>query len=93
MEAVWATALGKSEGFSRTLPTIVFILGLLLSMTGLGLAMRHIPVPTAYAIWVSIGVLGTVLYATAFDGHAASPVKLALLALLLTSVIGLKLAD
>jgi quaternary ammonium compound-resistance protein SugE len=93
MESVWATALGKSDGFSRPLPTTVFLVGLLLSMLGLGYAMRDIPVPTAYAVWVSIGVLGTVLYAAFFDGYTASVLKVALLAMLLGSVIGLKLAE
>ncbi|MGE0057672.1 MAG: multidrug efflux SMR transporter [Dehalococcoidia bacterium] len=93
MEAVWATALGKSEGFSRPFPTLLFVVGLALSMAGLGIAMRSIPTPTAYAIWVSIGVLGTVLYAVAFDDHSMSPVKAVLLVTLVGSVIGLKLAD
>jgi quaternary ammonium compound-resistance protein SugE len=93
MEAVWATALGKSDGFSRPLPTLLFVAGLVLSMIGLGVAMRSIPVPTAYAVWVSIGVLGTVLYAALFDDHAMSPVKAVLLVTLVGSVIGLKLAD
>ena len=92
MEAVWATALGKSEGFSRPLPTIIFAVGLLLSMVGLGLALRSIPTPTAYAIWVGIGVVGTVLYSIAFDDYAASPLRLLLLATLVGSVVGLKLA-
>jgi len=93
MESVWATALGKTEGFSRPLPTVVFVLGLALSMAGLGYAMRSIPVPTAYAVWVSIGVLGTVLYALAFDGYPASVSRLVLLALLVGSVIGLKVTS
>nr|ART40109.1 K428 [uncultured bacterium] len=93
MEAVWATALGKSEGFSRPVPTLLFVAGLVLSMAGLGLAMRSIPTPTAYAIWVSIGVIGTALYAVAFDDHSMSPVKAVLLATLVGSVVGLKLSD
>jgi quaternary ammonium compound-resistance protein SugE len=93
MEAVWATALGKSEGFSRPIPSLIFLLGLSLSMAGLGIAMRSIPTPTAYAIWVSIGVLGTVLYAVAFDDSGLSAMKAVLLIMLVGSVIGLKLSD
>jgi quaternary ammonium compound-resistance protein SugE len=93
MEAVWATALGKSEGFSRPFPTLVFVAGLVLSMIGLGVAMRSIPVPAAYAVWVSIGVLGTALYAVLFDDHAMSALKAVLLVTLVGSVIGLKLSD
>ncbi len=93
MESVWATALGRSEGFSRPLPSAIFIVALVLSMAGLGFAMRGIPVPTAYAVWVSIGVMGTALYAIFFDGYPASALKIALLFVLVGSVIGLKLTD
>ena len=54
-EAVWATALGKSDGFSKMSPTIVFVLGLIVSMAGLAYAMRTLPIGTSYAIWVGIG--------------------------------------
>jgi quaternary ammonium compound-resistance protein SugE len=90
MEAVWATALGKSEGFTRPLPVVIFVVGLTLSMVGLGLALRSIPTPTAYAVWVGIGVVGTVLYSLAFDDYSASPLRLLFLALLIGSVVGLK---
>jgi len=90
MEAVWATALGKSEGFTRPIPIVIFVAGLALSMFGLGLALRSIPTPTAYAVWVAIGVVGTVLYSLAFDGYSASPLRLLFLAMLVGSVLGLK---
>jgi quaternary ammonium compound-resistance protein SugE len=93
LEAVWATALGKSEGFSRPLPSVLFVVALALSMTGLGIAMRSLPVPTAYAVWVSIGVIGTAVYAIVIDGHPTSALKIGLLVMLLVSVVGLKLAD
>ncbi len=64
-EAVWATALGKSEGFSRLTPTIIFGIGIVISMSGLAFAMRDLPVGTAYAIWVGIGATLTVTYAMA----------------------------
>src|SRR5690606_31851888 len=51
LEAVWATALGMSDGFSRPVPTVVFAVGVTLSMLGLGWAMREIPIGTAYAVW------------------------------------------
>lgn len=92
LEAVWATALGKSEGFSRLLPTGVFVLGLLLSMSGLAYALRTVPVGTGYAIWVGIGAVGTAAYAMLFDGESASVVKLLLLSGIVGCVIGLKLA-
>ena len=55
LEAVWATALGRSEGFSRLLPTVVFGVALAASMAGLAYAMRGLPIGTAYAVWVGIG--------------------------------------
>ena len=60
LEAVWATALGKSEGFSRLWPSVIFFAGLVASMGGLALAMRTIPIGTAYAVWVGIGAALTV---------------------------------
>jgi quaternary ammonium compound-resistance protein SugE len=64
-EAVWATALRKSEGFSRLGPSIVFVVALILSMGGLAYAMREIPLGTSYAVWVGIGAVLTVIYAMA----------------------------
>lgn len=90
MEAVWATALGKSDGFTKLSPTLVFIGGLVLSMAGLAYAMRSLPIGTAYAVWVGIGAVLTVSYATAFDGESASPVKVLLLVGIVGCVIGLK---
>ena len=90
MEAVWATALGKSDGFTRLAPTLVFIGGLVLSMAGLAWAMRSLPIGTAYAVWVGIGAVLTVSYAMAFDGESASPFKVLLLMGIVGCVIGLK---
>ncbi|MER5183953.1 multidrug efflux SMR transporter [Streptomyces sp. NPDC002896] len=92
LEAVWATALGKSEGFSRPLPTVVFGVGLILSMVGLSFALRTVPVGTGYAIWVGIGAVLTATYAMLFCGESASPLKLLLLAGIVGCVAGLKLA-
>ncbi|MFC7310348.1 DMT family transporter [Streptomyces monticola] len=90
LEAVWATALGKSEGFSRLWPTVVFGLGLTLSMAGLAFALRTLPVGTGYAVWVGIGAVLTVTYAMAFGGEPVSVLKLALLAGIVGCVVGLK---
>ncbi|RIX27558.1 DMT family transporter [Amnibacterium setariae] len=93
LEAVWATALGRSEGFTRVVPTIVFGAGLLLSMGGLALAMRSIPVGTAYAVWVGIGAALTVGWAMATGAEPFSLVKLLLILGLVACVVGLKLAS
>jgi len=93
LEAVWATALGKSEGFSKLWPSVVFGAGLLLSMGGLALAMRDIPIGTAYAVWVGIGAALTVTWAMTFGGEPASLLKVLLILGLIGCVIGLKLVD
>ena len=91
LEAVWATALGKSAGFTRLWPSVVFVVGLLASMAGLAYAMREISTGTAYAVWVGIGAALTVLYAMIFGGDGFSLVKLLLILRLLGCEIGLKL--
>ena len=91
LEAVWATALGKSEGFTRLVPSIVFGVGVVLSMVGLAYAMKQLPVGTAYAVWVGIGAVLTVAYAMAFDGEPVSALKILLLGGIVACVVGLKL--
>jgi quaternary ammonium compound-resistance protein SugE len=91
LEAVWATALGKSEGFTKLWPSVIFGVGLLLSMGGLAFAMRDISTGTAYAVWVGIGAALTVLYAMFFGGEPASVIKVLLVLGIVGCVIGLKL--
>ena len=91
LEAVWATALGYSAGFSLLLPTIVFFLALAGSMAGLAYAMRGIPIGTAYAVWTGLGAVLTVTWAIVFGGESASVLKLLFLAGIIGCVIGLKL--
>ncbi|GAB2448745.1 DMT family transporter [Nocardia tengchongensis] len=90
-EAVWATALGKSEGFTRLGPTVVFGVALAVSMAGLAYAMRGLPVGTAYAVWVGIGAVLTVAYSMATGEAAVSAVKLLFLGGIVACVMGLKL--
>lgn len=91
LEAVWATALGRSEGFSRVGPTAVFAAAIVASMAGLAYAMRTLPVGTAYAVWVGIGASLTVAYAMATGTEPASLLKILFLAMIVGGVIGLKL--
>lgn len=91
MEAVWATALGLSHGFTEIGPTIVFAIGLVLSMIGLGWAAKHIPMGTAYAVWTGVGAALTVGYAMATGAESASPLKLLFIAGIIAAVGGLKL--
>lgn len=91
LESVWATALGRSEGFTRLTPTIVFGVSLVASMAGLAYAMRDLPVGTAYAVWVGVGAALTVIYAMATGTEPFSVVRLLLIAGIVGCVIGLKL--
>ncbi|CAO1649356.1 Putative transporter [Salinibacterium sp. NYA9b] len=93
LEAVWATALGKSEGFTKLWPTVIFGVAILVSMGGLGYAMREIPIGTAYAIWVGIGAALTVTYAMVFGGEPISWIKVLLITGLIGCIVGLKLVD
>ena len=92
LEAVWATALGKSEGLHRLVPSVVFVVGLLASMTGLAYAMRDLPVGTAYAVWVGIGAVLTVVYAIATGAEPVSIAKIVFLLMIVGGVVGLKLS-
>lgn len=91
LEAVWATALGRSDGFTRLGPSLVFGVAVVLSMVGLGYAMRAIPIGTAYAVWVGIGASLTVIYAMATGAEPVSVAKVVLISGLILCVAGLKL--
>lgn len=93
LEAVWATALGKSEGFTKLVPTIVFGVTLILSMGGLALAMRDISTGTAYAVWVGIGASLMVAYAMITGDEQFSIVRVLLILGLVGCVVGLKLTS
>ena len=91
LEAVWATALGKAEGFTKLWPSVVFGIGLVASMGGLALAMRDIPTGTAYAVWVGIGAALTVGYGMVSGAESVSIVRVLLIVGLVACVVGLKL--
>lgn len=90
LEAVWATALGRSEGFTRLAPSVVFAVALVVSMGGLAYAMRDFPVGTAYAVWVGIGASLTVIYAMATGAEPVSVAKVLFLLMIIGGVVGLK---
>jgi quaternary ammonium compound-resistance protein SugE len=92
LEAVWATALGRSDGFSKLAPSVVFLAAIVASMAGLAYAMRDLPIGTAYAVWVGIGAVLTVGYAMAIGQEPASLLKAVFLVMIIGGVVGLKLA-
>jgi quaternary ammonium compound-resistance protein SugE len=93
LEAVWATALGKSEGFTKVVPTVVFGVALVVSVGGLAFALREIPTGTGYAVWVGIGASLTVVYAMATGAESVSVVKVLLILGLVACIVGLKLVS
>ncbi|WP_101948531.1 multidrug efflux SMR transporter [Mycobacterium sp. 3519A] len=90
LEAVWATALSRSSGFTRLVPSVIFVVALFFSMAGLAIAMRSLPPGTSYAVWVGIGAALTVGYAILTGHESASAVKLVLITGIVGCVIGLK---
>jgi len=91
LESVWAAALTRSEGFSKLGPSIVFGVALVASMAGLGLALRSIPLGTGYAIWVGIGVLGTVIYGIVALDEPLSIARVVCVVAIVGGIVGLKL--
>lgn len=91
LEAVWATALGRSEGFSRLTPSVVFVVAATASFAGLAYAMRGLPIGTAYAVWVGIGASLTAGYAMWTGEEPASLVRVLLLLGIVACVSGLKI--
>ena len=91
-ESVWAIALSRTAGFTRPLPTATFAVALVISMAGLGYALRSIPIGTGYAVWVGIGVAGTAVAGMTVLGESASLPRILALLLVVAGVIGLKIA-
>ncbi len=93
LEAVWATALGMSNGLSKVGPTVVFFVSLSLSMVGLAWAMKSLPTGTSYAIWVGIGATLTVVYGMITGTEPVSAIRIALILGLIGCIVGLKLVS
>ena len=90
LEAVWATALSASQGFKKKGPTAVFVLAMAASMAGLAYAMTELPTGTAYAVWVGIGAMLTVVLAIARGQERLTAARATLLVVLVGCVVGLK---
>ena len=91
-EIGWAIGLKYTEGFTRPVPTVLTVVSMIVSMGLLGLALKTLPVGTAYAIWTGIGTIGTALLGIWLLGEPATAVRLACIALIVSGIIGLKLA-
>lgn len=93
LEAVWATALGASDGLRRRRPALVFLVATVLSVWGLAVAMQTIPTGTAYAVWTATGASLTVVWAMARGTEPATLVRVLLLLGIVGCVVGLKVVS
>jgi len=92
LEVAWAIGLRHSAGFTRPLPSVLTLLAMGISFYLLSLALRTLPLGTAYAVWVGIGAVGTAIAGMLLFAEPASPLKLASLLLVVAGIAGLKLA-
>jgi len=93
LEVVWAVGLKYSEGLTRFWPSVITVVTLLLSFWLLGIAMRSLPIGTAYGVWVGIGAVGTVIFGIVFLSEPASATRLVSVVLIISGIIGLKLSS
>ena len=91
-EVGWAIGLKYTEGFSRLWPTVGTVMAMIISMALLGVAVKSLPVGTAYAVWVGIGTVGTAILGIMLFGESATPLRMVSLGLILVGIAGLKLA-
>ncbi|AEJ11923.1 MULTISPECIES: quaternary ammonium compound efflux SMR transporter SugE [Pseudomonas] len=91
-EVGWAVGLKYTDGFSKPLPTILTVAAMAISLGLLGLAMKELPLGTAYAIWTGVGAVGTVIAGIILFGESMALVRLVSVALIITGLVGLKVS-
>ncbi|MBN2647772.1 MAG: quaternary ammonium compound efflux SMR transporter SugE [Thiotrichales bacterium] len=91
-EVAWAIGLKYTDGFSKLWPSVFTLVTMVLSVVLLGWAMKHLPVGTAYAVWVGIGVIGTVILGILLFQESSDPLRLLSVALIIIGIIGVKLS-
>jgi quaternary ammonium compound-resistance protein SugE len=91
LEIGWAVGLKYTDGFTRLWPSVATVVTMALSLTLLGLAVRTLPVGTAYAVWTGIGTVGTVLLGMALFDEPAGVLRLTFIAMIVAGIVGLKL--
>jgi quaternary ammonium compound-resistance protein SugE len=90
-EVGWAIGLKYTDGFTKPMPTALTVGAMVASVALLGLAMKHLPVGTAYAVWTGIGSVGTVILGIVLLGDSAAPLRLVCVGLIVLGILGLKL--
>jgi quaternary ammonium compound-resistance protein SugE len=93
LETGWAIGLKYTEGFTRLLPSVWTIASMVVSLFLLGIALRTLPVGTAYAVWTGIGTIGTAVLGIVLFGEPATAMRLACIGLILAGIVGLKLVS
>jgi len=93
LEIAWAVGLKLSNGLSRPLPAAATIVAMIASMALLAVAVRTLPLGTAYAVWTGIGAVGTVLFGILLFGESASAVRLACITLIIVGIVGLHVTE
>ena len=91
-EIVWAIGLKYAEGFTRLVPSVITIGGMILSVVLLGLALRELPVGTGYAVWTGVGTVGAAILGMILFQEPATAIRLGCIALIVAGIIGLKFA-
>ncbi len=91
-EVGWAVGLKYTDGFTRPLPTVLTVAAMAISLGLLGLAMKELPLGTAYAIWTGVGAVGTVIAGIILFGESMALVRLVSVALIVAGLIGLKVS-
>ncbi|WPN56373.1 quaternary ammonium compound efflux SMR transporter SugE [Pseudomonas sp. P9_31] len=91
-EVGWAVGLKYTDGFSRPLPTALTVAAMAISLGLLGLAMKELPLGTAYAIWTGVGAVGTVIAGIILFDESMALFRLASVALIITGLVGLKVS-
>lgn len=91
-EVVWAVSLKNIDGFSKPLPIIITLVGMTISFVFLSLALKNLPIGTAYAIWTGIGAVGVAIYGIIILGESANLIRILCLLVIVSGIIGLKLS-
>lgn len=92
-EMVWVVAMKYAEGFTKIVPSVIMVAGMVFSVGLLGLAVKTIPLGTGYAIWTGIGAVGAVTYGMIFFGEPVTALRLTFVAMIIVGLVGLKLVS
>ena len=92
-EVAWAVGLKQTDGWTRLWPSVITAILMIVSFVLLSLALRALPIGTAYAVWTGIGAVGTAIIGIAFFGEPRTAIRLACIALILVGIVGLKVSS